>query len=481
MLKNFFKKPPGPVSVFCIIYFFFLLFSVDLVPNLEIYFRGYDTYWLLKIGGWIIDNFQIPYNNLLAGNNPELSQMPWVCYQWLFMAIIGFMNKLNGLHGVIWLCSAVLAFSVGVLGQTLYKKGYRGFPEIITAIMLNSFFLQIFADIRPFVFTIFFCFLLNLLLQDHINLRISYIYLPLVFMFWANIHLGFIFGISWLLLEMIIAAQQEKTIKPLIAWLICFLATGINPNGFNLYGYLFTLGGGSFMNTNITELQPFMTGADPAIKIWAAIGLAAFLYTLKSDKIRLAEKIMFIAALLMTLNSLRHMCFLFIFMPIFYSDAINRLLKNISTVFDSDKNDNVYLYTGIAVSVGLVFVFNRLFSVPDVYKHLNPAFISFIESDTIKGPVLTTGEIGSELIYHTKLNSYIDTRYDMYGDDYVREHTGLLRQKGDWRELLSQKRINYILYPASYEQLSGLDKNLTRDNWEKLYTDDDLVLFSNHK
>jgi len=480
MLKNLLNKPPGPVSVLCAIYFFYLLFSVEFASNFDIFFRGYDSYWLLKTGGWIIDNAQIPHHNVLAGANPGLSQIPWTCYQWLFMVIAGFMHKLAGLHGVMWLCSAVLALSAALWGLVLYKKGYRGFPDIFAALLPAVFFLQVFADVRPFVFTIFFCSLLNVLLQNQVNFQVRYVYLPLVFLFWVNIHLGFVFGIFWLLLEMIIAARQEKSLKPLVVWFISFLATGINPSGFNLYGYLFTLGNGSYMNANITELQPFMTGADPVVKVWLFIGLAAFVFALKSGRIRLAEKVMLVVALVMTLVSLRHLCFLLVFMPVFYSEAINRLFKNFSTVFNSQKNDNMVFYTVLAVVAGFVLAYNRSFPLPELYKHLSPGFVGFVEANYVQGPVLTTGEIGSELLFHTKLSPFIDTRYDMYGDAYVREYTGLLSLEGNWRELLRQKKVNYILYPASYNQLSRLDRNLSRDNWEKLYTDGNLVLFFNH-
>ncbi len=484
MFKSIFTKILGPVSLFCVLYFFYLLFSVSAYPNLSLFFRGFDTYWLIGQGEWIWSHKQIPYTNVIGGEFTRLSEISWVCYQWLFTAFIGLLHRIQGLHGIIWGASSILAITLGLWGYVLYRRNFRGFPDIIVSLMMLSFFLTVFADIRPFIATILFGTVLQLLLTVSQDSGIRRAGLVLLFLIWANTHLGFVFGIFWLLAEMTAAAWKKKSLQPLLCWGLCFLATGVNPGGFSLYGYLFNLGNSPYMNSEIIELQPFGAGFDLTLQVGVLLGVLAFLFTLKSDKIRSAERVMWVAAMVMTFVSARHIAFLILFVPVFYAVAINRVLSSFAPEFAqrmdlfSLKNDKPHISLPIAIFVGMFLSMGKVFEVPKIPHYINPGFIRYLEANPLKQPVLTTGEIGSELIYFTNARSFLDTRYDMYGDRYVMEFARLLELKGDWQQGLENRKITYILYPKFYKNLSLLQKKLVQNKWKIIYSDNNLLLFS---
>lgn len=484
MFKKIFTEILGPVSIICAFYFFYLLFSVSVFPDLPLFFRGFDTYWLIKQGAWILQNLQIPHENVLTIHGSQFSSMDWVCYQWLFSIITGFLYINLGKHGLIWFCSAILAVIAGLWGYILYKRNFRGFPEITLSLLIIIIPLTVFADIRPFIITIFYGTVLQLLLLYFKKHLTRWFVMPLLFILWANSHLGFVFGIAWLFIEMIIASKKEHSIKPLLCWGVCFLSTSLNPRGFYLYKYLADLWKSPYMNSNIAELKPFGLDYDPLMQIVIFLGIFALFYTLKSDKIRLAEKIMCAAAFIMIFVSVRHINFLLLFIPVFYAALINKISCSFMPVtakkfnLFSMKNDKLYIVIPVMLFTGLIFTINKTFEIPETPKIITPGLIKHLKKNEIKKPVLTTGEIGSELLFYTKTYALLDTRYDMYGDEYVKENYSLLNLSGNWKENMKKRKINYIIYPNSYKKLPCLKCMLIKNHWKESYSDNKILLLS---
>lgn len=472
---------PSVISLVCIIYFFKTLFTCSLYPTKPTFLNDGDTYWIIKTGDWIIKHKQIPFNNILGGSFNDLTNIKITNYQWLYEVFISLINKFLGFHGLIWFSAALLTLTLGILGYTLYLRKFRGFPDIFLALIGIFNLLFSYTNIRPFTATLFLGALLGLLITKIKSQKVNLIILPVLFMIWANIHLGFVFGLGWLFVECLFLAKEQASYKPFLTWGLCFLATLINPYGFKLYFYLINLGSSPFMNSNIYELKSINFQEQPIFIVWIITGILAFAYTWDSKRIRLAERIMWLVSLSMLFFSLRHLCFVLFFMPVIFASAIEKLVNTRSKLAQrwnayTLNIDNIFLWITISVLLGLYLTFNKTFAVPELPKYTSINFLNYIKNKNIEKPILSNGSVGSELIYFSNIRSYLDTRYDMYGDKYVEKYSKLLYQRGNWKKTLKQSNITHILYEVS-EVDNYYFETLSKLGWKELYKDKKVILW----
>ncbi len=472
------------ITITCVFVFFQTLFFQQISPDAGLFFKSTDSYWLIRMGEWILQNKCIPFTNVLGHPFLQIESIHWVCYQWLFSVLLALLNKISGIHGMVLVFSCLNAIVIALLGYSLHLRKFRHFPEIGFSLLPITAFLLINIDLRPAIFSILFCSVLNILLinKEKANSRYLWFLLPLIFMVWANIHLGFIFGILWLLVEVSFWSIKNKSIKPFILWILCFLSTFLNPRGYALYSYLFTLGNSSFMNANIAELQHYNFFADYSNSFFILLGIASFIFTLKLNNIRNAERIMMVLSFIMYMFSVRHLTFMLIFLPVFYSSSIKQILgrkpEQLSYIFH--ENYKTFSHLLIIFIAGSILCLFKIYPVPALPKNINRTFIEYINKNPVSEPILAGGDAGSELLYFTNSRSYIDTRFDMYGDDYVKKYTEIYTQQGSWTENLKKNNIKYVLYDKKIgrENFSYLERTFQQLGWKVLYKDSELLFLS---
>ncbi|MEI7473408.1 MAG: hypothetical protein WCK67_01400 [bacterium] len=471
------KFLPGITSIICMCSFFYMLFTASTSKRI---FSSPDYNWIIKTGEWIYKNHGIPHTNILGTNFPQIEHINYVVYQWLFKLVVYFDYKLLGVHGLIWLIISILILSLSVIAVTLYKRKYTGMPEVAVAIIGIIPCLIMFEDLRPFIVTILLASILNFILVYKEKNKVKWVLIPLLFVLWANIHLGFVFGIIWLFIEYLLTAIKNKSFKSMLPLLFTVAVTLINPNGYKLYPYLMTLGSSKFMNNFIMELSP-INFHNKLLLVTVILGILTFAYTTQSKAIRPAERIMWVITLTMSLFSIRHLCFLIIIFPVFFAEASRLYLSKyinlvINTENYSKEKDNVILWSLIAIVIGLIFTFNKSFAVPAQRKVLTTGFIKYLNQNPPTSLILTDEFIGSELLFYTKYRAFMDSRFDMYGDKYVQEYyETLLPQAKNWKTLYIKKNIKYIA--RQNKDLIGTPnlKLLMSNGWKIAYQDKKII------
>lgn len=472
------------ITLTCAFVFLQTLFFQQIYPEGKLFFKSADPYWLIKMGEWIIQNTGIPFVNVLGHPFIQLEQINWVCYQWLFAVVIASINIISGINGLVLFFSFINAIVMLLIGYSLHKRNFRHFPEIGFSLLPVTSLLLINTDFRPAVFSVIFCCILNLIFsyQNFSTKRYYWFILPLLYTLWANIHIGFVFGILWLLVESVYSAIKGKSVKPFVLFVLCFGFTSINPRGFSLYNYLYTLANSSYMNENILELGHYNFASDYSLSLIILLGVVSFIFTMKSDKIRLPERILFIISLIMAVNSVRHLSYLLVFLPIFFSSAIQKFLEqnSISLSYIKKGKFNVVAYFLPLLLSGLILYSFKLYPVPKLPVHINAGFMQYLSNNHIHKPILASGDAGSELLYFTKTRSLLDTRFDMYGDDHVKKYTEIYTLKENWLQNIEKLDIKYVLYDKKIgsENFSYLEKIFKQQNWKVLYKDKDLLFIS---
>jgi tetratricopeptide (TPR) repeat protein len=239
----------------------------------------YDIWWHLKTGEYILAHgipSTDPFSFMAAGH-------PWVTHEWLAEILFYLLYRLGGLTLLIAFkacISAVIAFLIFKFGRQRNISAAIVSAVAIFAVSGMSYMMYP----RPHVITFLFLAILSYFLfsQDKSEKSIRqqrWILLPVLFLFWANIHAGFILGLGiyWIVVlkELFLPGQSSEPIKirvqqslypAILASLICL----VNPNGYQIYTYTIAIAGNPVFKSTISEwVSPIYLGRNE----WLALGI----------------------------------------------------------------------------------------------------------------------------------------------------------------------------------------------------------------
>ncbi len=261
------------------------LFSTEIADT--------DFWWHLKTGQYIIEHRAVPVPDPFAYttsfNSEDQVQHFNLTHEWLSQALLFMTYSLASFPGIIFVRALILAAVCGLAGllaARLSNSFYAGAAAFATA----SVAIEFTAD-RPALVT----FLLVAVLVTLLELRIALWILPVISLFWANVHGGFFLG-----LVVLAAYCVETFIKPTQdrrrLWLVsaCSLAiSGVNPNGFGALPTLLKYRQ-SALTANLLEWQrPSLWGSPYGFDV--LLYLAAIVLLFSWRRVRPAHWILFAA------------------------------------------------------------------------------------------------------------------------------------------------------------------------------------------
>ncbi|MEK7845765.1 MAG: hypothetical protein AAB257_02240 [Nitrospinota bacterium] len=227
----------------------FIVFSLTIFLRGESLLLEGDTAWIIRTGEYIIETNTIPSHDLYSYSSPDL---PWVVYQWGFEVLIAGAYKVAGFHGAVWVCSVIIASILLLFFKLLRMIGSSTMIAFPLTLLAGSV-AGIDWDVRPgIVSQLLFIVTLFTLQEYKLTKDSRALYkLPLIFIIWANTHLGFVLGlvtIGFTILErylfftsekdFVSKTQERREIVFLVSLLgICLLATLLNPNTYQLIPY----------------------------------------------------------------------------------------------------------------------------------------------------------------------------------------------------------------------------------------------------
>jgi hypothetical protein len=169
-----------------------------------------DVWWHLRTGEWIAQAGWVPITDPFSSFGYE---KPWIAYSWLFELIVYGIHSVFGLQGIVFF-TVTLALLIALALHRLVRGAKLSFRAevIITAMGLAC--MKSLMSPRPWLFSIVFLIIeLDLLLEFRRSGAPRQLYwLPILFCFWANIHVQFVYGLA--ILFLVVA-------EPLIIRLVC--------------------------------------------------------------------------------------------------------------------------------------------------------------------------------------------------------------------------------------------------------------------
>jgi len=251
-------QPPGIDLI--VFGFIFVLISI-ILP-----FHDPDFYWHIKTGELISSSRSIPTADIFSFTQDG---HPWVLHEWLSQLILYWVYSSFGFPGLRVLTALLFTLSFYIINRLSYSLNTNLFHSTMLTGVLLLYSLPNCSP-RPQLFTFLFLsiFIYALFRLKYVDDRSKLFLLPLIMVFWANAHGGYLIGIVligiiWIteLIHCLVNNTSKKktclrTFRVLSVTLIAtLLASLLTPYTYELWIYPFQVMGLEASKSFITEWQ----------------------------------------------------------------------------------------------------------------------------------------------------------------------------------------------------------------------------------
>jgi hypothetical protein len=228
----------------------------------------FDVWWHLRDGNAIVAQHAVPRQGLFT----QYSNHSWVDYSWGSEVIMSRFYHWFGLIGLVVLRSS-LEIAVTAIIFLLLRRELRSFWQALPLTAAGMWAIHHCLGMQPMLFSIvMFTVELALIFEARRrNTMRPLLWLPLLFLFWANLHIQFIYGLFVLLLFAAVrlaraalpedwsARLEPEKDMPVLRVLgvaaASVVATLVGPYSWRLYAVIFNYVRSSAPYMIITELQ----------------------------------------------------------------------------------------------------------------------------------------------------------------------------------------------------------------------------------
>lgn len=458
----------------------FLIFGGILFIAIFSFGFGFDYYWHVKAGEYIVNNLKIPYHDVFSWYG--ISQnLYWMSHEWLSEVVIyAYKYLFKGVGPILFSFSMyfililvlfkcnqekleknkIFTFAWALLGVIVFSRVMLPRPHMISYILL--------------AFTIY-------VLYDNFNKKDSkkIYFLPIISMLWANFHGGssnlpyilcFIFLVVGLFKFKFGKIEAEKisknqTKKYLICGILSVLAIAINPHGLKMITYPYVNMGDSLMISNITEWASPSLNKTSDYGDFLLLGFIILTMITTKKKIKLVDLIILGAFLVLGFKSLKFISLLYIAATFIVFNFIEKFEFKIPKVMTFSILITLILCFGI-LSPRLINKYNEKIIPDEIISHIK-------EKEPKK--LFNYYGFGGYLIYND-IPVFIDGRADMYSKYNFKDAVDIENHGYDY--LLSGYNFDMVVIPTNIPLNIHLSTN---KNYKLTSQIEDVVIYEKIK
>ncbi len=439
--------------------------------------REPDLWWQIRTGQWIIDNKQVPTQDIFSYT---FYGTKWVNIKWGFEVIAAFVCNTFGAENVFIIQAIVSLLIIILLVKNIRLINIKifgsSYSQSVTYIVSTAVLIGISYRIigRPEMFSHLFVLVFFYILNKYKNTNHNRLYLLPVFqILWTNMHEAFGLGIviafiylfsEWLCYFYYKKNKAAKPIKLTIVALLCMLATAVNPYGIEMmakpFEIFYQLETNKFTSElfDYTQHQYWQKEAYTAL-VFLTMCMGSFLYILLDknniknrvenfiDKVGLGNIILIIAFVFLASTAYRNVVFVLIISAVFVATFIQFI------VLCFNKKVNIEPILSIAAIVfciglyGLVIsdVFYKKTASNDRYGmaiavNNNPEGAAiFLEKNKLQSSTIFTDYISSSyLLYRLqpKFKTFLDLRdLDIFPSYFFEKNTNAYLSYNSYKNL----------------------------------------------
>lgn len=261
-----------------------------------------------------------------------------------------------------------------------------------------------------------------------------------------------------------------------------FLASLINPAGFNPWKTVLGFVNNSYLMSRMYEARPPDFSQPEFMVLLGLLSFSIFLLAIKKQKIATAQAFLLSGFSAMSLMAGRNIHLYGIVAPFVLAGTINR--DNINGFFlrlenslssTEQKIKNTLWPLLITLMIGILFVYSP--SLQILYKFSPTIFpiqaTEWLQENPQKGNMFNDINWGGYLAFHLwpDQSVFVDSMADTTGE-LTYEYESVLTLSPEWNNILSAHRVEWVVLQAS----SDLAKMLEKENWEVLYKDQTAII-----
>jgi hypothetical protein len=452
-----------------------------------------DFPWLWRTGAVILNQGALPTADLFSWTHQG---EPWLLYQWLFEVLIAAVVAIIGFKGLFALYQSI-AIGLYVVAPLTFAVPRRVgmmqvLPPAIFALVLAPYNLSLRPMLASSALLLVQYVLLHRWRAGQIAWWVTLLSAALLYALWANLHLGVAIGLGSLMLFAVgdwlerrsfyqfTPADQavEGLAKPLRGYAV-LIATAIaasllNPYGFGIYEYLWTLSAGEAMNGHIEELQSpdFHQHLPQFWLLFVTWTFGLIATTGVRRAISATDLLHLVVTALATFFAARFVVWSLLILAL----VLPRILHHRAILAGAaDIRPDLRSILGRLAAVSAVLLPAALWAGPwapaldPTCVVLKPGMAALSANRRSDDRLLNSPNLGSCLIFEqTSPAVFIDTRFDMYGDRFVADTAQLFTLKPGWRADLAKRGITLVALERGLPLIEAL---LADDRYQVLFAD----------
>jgi hypothetical protein len=457
-----------------------------------------DFWWHLKMGEVILSSGSIPRIDIFSFT---AAGKTFIVQNWLSEIILFLIYKLGHFPLLIFFNTLLLVAALLPIYYLCRISSTRFWPPLLSTTLVA---LCMLANLRPQNFSFLFFSLFYVLLDDYRFKRRDLLWLmPVLMIFWVNLHGGFILGLflSGLYLASGFVSklfnQAHKNMldgKLAVIQILCIFATFVNPEGLGIYKYIYTvLRDPSSQKFVVEWLPPTINTIQGALLFFLPFFVVTFVLIFTRRRIDLIDiSIYFLFSILGFSATRNSIYFLLAIGPI-----ISRYMPiNADSALNSDREKdnphgpmrrqsqhgflNIIIACAALVALGInsPWVRSNVFKKSLLEPKTPVGAMNYIDEHSLKGNIFHPQIYGDYLIWRLwpKQRSFFDGRVHLFGEAFVRYYQKLLNDS-NWEELLKKYDIDYLLFSKEDSPKSMIKDARTSNTWIVLYEDAHSILF----
>jgi hypothetical protein len=448
-----------------------------------------DIWWHLRAGELIVDNHAVPHTDPFSSTR---NGSRWIAHEWLSEVLLyglyreGRLGLLTVVFGVVIAAAFVIAFM-----RCAGWPYIAGMVTVLCAIATIPTW-----GVRPQVLSLLLTSIFLLVLdRSEKNAKLLW-WLPLLTLFWVNLHGAFALGIGLVFFYALGAAIEwlggkarasgVTRVRDLAAALCgCVLVVPLNPNGLRMYSYPLETLRSRALQSYISEWRApdFHLGRFYALAAVLVLTFVVLMFSRRRPRVH--ELFLVTLTALGALHSVRHI-------PIFVLVAAPLISERLQNWFASwsAMRGIAFPKGGTTIQAALLNTVLLLLAtvflglhVSTTIRHLGetekkdfPAgAAAFLALHAVPQPMLNCYDWGGYLIWrlYPEYLVWVDGRTDLYGDRFMDEYMGVSSAKEGWKLELERAGIRSVIFPAN----SPLVRKLLQDaDWQQQYRDEQAVV-----